>query len=1013
MRAPHRRIRIQGLKARRVRQSCPEGGSIVITRRKRSILEMAVATACFGAAAVAVTMPVTALAAPQSANAQTNAQQKKSKKVASEKLLPIVVVNGFVSSIQNSIAIQRNSSSIVEAISAEDIGKLPGTNIADALGHLPGLAMQMVNGRPQEISIHGLGSDFSTGLLNGGEQATTAEDRGVHFNQYPPGWFKTIKIYVSPQADLIGAGLAGTFDMKTWKPLEERKRVASLNAEYRWVSPGDLMPGPGVGDKGYGVNGLYMNQFDDHRIGVALGFDFDALPTKRLREAPWGYPTISPGNPDAGDLVIGGSKNYNYSSLRKRDAYMASFQYRPSSAYSTTLDLTYEEYHKTTQRKGIEFPLYWSSATLASTGPVNNGFVESGTYTGVYPVIRNDYNHHKDRVYNIGWHNRFRLADHWTAGLTVTDSNAKRTYGKLESYSGFGYDGPASNGAVPSATVNFSYGANGQLILTSPTNLASSSIVLTDPQGWGAGAGLVQQGFLNQSHNEEYIEHLKLTAKHFFETGPVSSVEFGVDGARHHKNFDIFQAFVVLPGASCGNVITSTCTPTQTAAIPSGALFAPTDALGFMGIGPQVVYDPNALLASGADVFFPTTGSNTGPLGPPMWTVKENDTYGFLQFNLQTSLSESVGLRGNFGVQLAHTSQSSQGSRIAPGSTSGGSQAVVLLPMSGGTSYTRVLPSLNLKFMFPHNYDARLAIARTMARPRMSDMSAGTNFGTAPQYLTSTNPNQAYFSGSGGNPALLPTMSTNYNVSLEHYFTGKSGGYECSANQQQSSSLCAGAQTGMVQLSAYYLKLTDYINESAATLYNFAPFASGYLTAAEQQQLGTTYGSFTEPANDGAGHLYGLQLATNIPLGDLTQWLNGFGVEASANMTRSALYYPGNSQPVTIDGLSKWVEHYTLYYAYRGFEAEASLDSRTSFLGRIYGISETRQENVHRGQHWISAQISYSFAQGALKGLTLIASGQNLGNEIQEVYQNSDPRQVIRWEQYGRTFQVGFSYNLF
>ena len=65
---------------------------------------------------------------------------------------------------------------------------------------------------------------------------------------------------------------------------------------------------------------------------------------------------------------------------------------------------------------------------------------------------------------------------------------------------------------------------------------------------------------------------------------------------------------------------------------------------------------------------------------------------------------------------------------------------------------------------------------------------------------------------------------------------------------------------------------------------------------------------------------------------------------------------------------------------------------------------------MQRAQRWISAQVSYSFHKGPLKGLTLIASGWNLGNEVQEEYQNNDPRQVIRWEQYGRTLNVGFSY---
>lgn len=976
----------------------------MITRRKRSILELAVATACFGAAAVAAAIPVTAVAAPQSASAQTNSHTKKKQKVANEVILKQVVVNGFLSSIQNSIAIQKNSNSIVEAISAQDIGRLPATSIASALQQLPGVAVQMVAGEPQSVNFHGLGQDFSTALLDGVEQVTTAENRGVHFNQYPPGFFKTIKVYVSPKADLIGQGMAATFYLQTWRPLEEKHREAVLNADYTWLSPKDQMPGPGSSAQGYDVNGTYINQFDDRRFGVALGIDLNVLPGKRLHEAPWGYATDS-----AGDLVIGGSKNYNYSSLSKRYSYFATLEYRPSSAYATTLDLSYEGYQKTSQRKGIEFPLFWSSATLATVGPVVNGFVENGTYTGVYPVIRNDYNHHKDRVYNIRWGNRFKFTDSWTGSVDASYNNASRTYGKLENYSGFGYDGPANSATVPPTTVNFSYGSGGQLLLTSSQNFASSSIVLTDPQGWGSGAGLVQQGFLNQLHNEEYLANLKAAATHYFETGPISSVEIGADYAHHHKSANIGQDYVVLPG-SC-YIFSSTCTPTETAPIPASAYTGAVDALGFMGIGPQVTYNPNALLASGADLFFPTAGSNTGPMGPPNWSMHEDDTYGFLQFNLQTSLGPDVGLRGNFGVQVAHTSQESSGSRIAPGVTAGGSSQVTLIPMTGGTSFTRYLPSLNLVLTLPHDYQVNLGVARTMARPPMNDMAASLSIGTSPQYISSTNPNQAYFNAGGGNPALLPTMATNVNVSLAKYFTG--GHYQCTAGERaQNSSLCLTGGSGFVQLSGFFLSLSNYINPSAATLYNFAPFVSSYFASNPTglAQLGTTYGTLNIPQNNGSGHIYGAQLATNLPFGDLTPWLNGFGVEASGTLTRSAVYYPGNTQPVTIVGLSKWVENYTLYYAHSGFEADVGLSSKTAALATIFGISETRQEYMQRGQHWINAQVSYRFGRGMVKGLTVIASGQNLGNEVQEEYANNDPRQIIRWEQYGRTFNVGFSY---
>jgi len=974
----------------------------VITRRKRTILELAVATACFGAAAV---MPLTAVAAPQNANAPTAAPSSKSVKtpsaIANEKLLKPVMINGFISSIQNAIAIQKNSNSIVEAISAQDIGRLPATSIASALEQLPGVSVQMVGGEPQAVNFHGLGQDFSTALVDGVEQVTTAENRGVHLNQYPPGWFKAIKLYASPKADLIGQGMAATLDLQTWKPLEEKGPQGGLNVDYTWLSPGDLMPGPGVNDKGYDVNGMYMTQFDHHKLGVMAGVDVSVQPEKRLREAPYGLATDA-----AGDLVPGGVKSYNYSVLRKRESFITTIQYRPNSVYDTDLTLTYERYHKTTQRKGVEIQMADNSVTqLTSVGPVVNGFVESGTYSNVYPVIRNDYNHHHDRVYNIDWQNRLKFADNWIGNFQASYNSAMRIYGKLESYSGFGYDGPANETTVPPTTINFRYAPDGQLLLSSPQNFASPSIVLTDPQGWGAGAGLVQQGFLNQLHNDEYLANFKLSAQHFFSSGPISSMNVGVDYSHHHKNLDLTQDYVVLPG-SC-YIFSSTCTPTETAPIPASASLGSVDAMSFEGLGPQVAYNPNALLASGADLFYPTSNSNTGPLGPPDWTLHEDDTYGFIQFDIHTSLGRDVGLRGNFGVQVAHTVQKSSGSRIAPAVTPGGPS--ILVPMSGGTSYTRVLPSLNLVFSFPHNYDARLGIARTMARPLMTDMADSLSVGTDTSYLTSTNPNQAYFSGGGGNPALLPTMATNFNISLEKYFSGSD--YHCTPGERaENSSLCLTGGEGFVQLSGFYLSLSNYINESAASLYNFAPFESSYLTAAQQQELGTTYGTLTIPNNDGTGHIYGAQLALNLPFGDLTQWLDGFGVEASGTLTHSAVYYAGNTQPVSVLGLAKWVQNYTLYYAYHGFEADVNFNSRTKALAEIYGISETRQEDMQRAQHWISAQVSYGFNRGMFKGLTLIASGQNLGNEVQEEYQGNDPQNVIRWEEYGRTFNVGFSY---
>ncbi|HEV2269552.1 MAG TPA: hypothetical protein VGR92_08845, partial [Steroidobacteraceae bacterium] len=462
-------------------------------------------------------------------------------------------------------------------------------------------------------------------------------------------------------------------------------------------------------------------------------------------------------------------------------------------------------------------------------------------------------------------------------------------------------------------------------------------------------------------------------------------------------------------GAACGLVITSTCTPTQTAPIPASASEGIGDPLAFMGIGPEVLYNAFALIKSGTLVEYPTALSSINV--PPNWEIDEKDTTGYVQLNLHTDLGASVGLSGNVGLQVAHTNQASDGSRVAPGSTIGGSATTVLLPVSAGTSYTRYLPSLNLKFSLPDDNDVLLSVARTMARPRPDYMSASFGINGNITHLTDTNQLTSYFSGSGGNPKLLPTMSTNVNASITHYFSGPTNdSFNCTGSQSKTSALCTSGGEGYVQVSGYYLKLTDFINPSALSIFNFAPYEAGYLTPTQQAQLGTPYGILNIPQNDGAGHIEGEQLSTNLPLGDLTHWLNGLGVTGSVDRTLSTVNYAGQTSPVTVPGLSKWVENFTVYYQRGGFQASVNDDIRSSFLGEVFGISSTRVEQVFKSTATVDAQVSYAITSGMLNGLTLIATGSNLNNHTMQTDQNGDPRQVLTWEQYPRLYTIGFSY---
>lgn len=971
-------------------------------RFERNILAMAVASACFGACSVAAAATAPAAAANgalQSTTDQAQSQAPTDKaangKKKEAKQLQAVQVNGFRSSVENSIATQRNSDEIIEAVTSEQIGKLPGTSIADTLGRLPGLAVQTVSGRPQVLTIHGLGPDFSTALVNGREQVSTSNNRDVQYDQYPASWFNNVEVHLSPTANLIGQGLSGTVDMRTIRPLEQDHPVAAVNAHYVWDSLGQIAPGPGVSDRGYQANGIWVNQFADHTFGVTVGVDMESNPAQIEHQAPWGYP-----NDANGDLVVGGSKNYGISDQLKRNALLTTLQYKPSDFFTSTLDLTYDNFRETEQAKGIEFPLFWGSGVTLVPGNVSNGFVQSGTYDNVKAVVRNDFNRTRAKVYNFGWNNAFHFNEDWSGDIDASYSRANRQDTLLESYSGTGYS--TANGATDS--IGFS--ENGGLLRLSPSlDYGSGQIVLTDPQGWGAGAtpSIVQAGFINAPKTADYLARLRASVERDFASGPIASVQFGIDRATRNKTYNIDQDFLTLPNGS--NTFNTSPIGAQTAPIPGASVGSP---LSWMGIGSQVIYDPIALLNNGTYTVFPTALSSIAV--PPNWKVREIDVTPYIQFNIDTTLGNNVSLRGNFGMQVPHTNQNSQGQRVAASAGGTNGSQAALVPVAGGTKYTRYLPSLNLVFGFGDNDDLRFGAARVLARARMDQMSASLGVTGNITHLGETDPNLSYFSASGGNAKLLPTMADNYNVSYEHYFSGGNG-YQCTSADSAQSDLCrGGANSGYVSLSGYFLKLSDYINPNAAYLYDFAPFVSAYLTPAQQAQLGTTEGIVSGPTNDGRGYVKGAQVVLNTPLSMMTSALDGFGVILSGNYTKSSITYAGNANPITVPGLSERVANGTLYYERSGFEARVSDNYRSDFLGEVSGISATRIEQTIKGGSTYDAQVSYTFGNGRFSGLTLLLQGSNLSNKTFITYQNNDPRQVLTWEAYGRRYELGVSY---
>jgi iron complex outermembrane receptor protein len=277
------------------------------------------------AAALALPAQAETAAATAPATAPAVATQDQTTTTTTPATTPapdtVVVVHGFRYSLQSAQNLKRKNDDVVDAIAAEDIGKLPDASIADAIVRLPGLAAQRNNsGRTQDISIDGLPSAMNMTLLNGFMQATTDNNRVTQFDQYPAEIMNSVVVYKIGDAALTG-GAIGTVDMQTIRPLDYGKTALFVTAQGEYDTQGKLQPD--AKDTGYRGSLTYITKLDDGKLGVVFGYSHITTPNQIISEHPYGYYA-------ADDELEGGIQDEIRSDLLTRDSGVLTLQYRPT-----------------------------------------------------------------------------------------------------------------------------------------------------------------------------------------------------------------------------------------------------------------------------------------------------------------------------------------------------------------------------------------------------------------------------------------------------------------------------------------------------------------------------------------------------------------------------------------------------------------------------------------------------------------------------------------------------------
>lgn len=285
---------------------------------------------------------------------------------AQENLVEEVVVTGVYASQQNAVNTKRNAPSVVDAISAEDIGKLPDVTIADSLQRIPGIQVERTAGEGGPVQIRGL-SNVATSL-NGETflSATTIDTAGADFGDLPSQLFSGADVYKSPIATLTTLGISGTVDLKTRRPFDlDEGWTFSGSAEGDYGSISEELDPTISGLIGWNNDRLgFLISAVTTEKNLATDFNgyFDTSENGGIgatnHNHTWGTPPI---NADVYHVVPQGFAAFHKEEERQRDGLNASFQMQLTDGIELVSDYFYSKQDRWNRRAGFSHNNRWQT----------------------------------------------------------------------------------------------------------------------------------------------------------------------------------------------------------------------------------------------------------------------------------------------------------------------------------------------------------------------------------------------------------------------------------------------------------------------------------------------------------------------------------------------------------------------------------------------------------------------------------------------------------------------------
>ncbi|MHB8816817.1 MAG: TonB-dependent receptor, partial [Steroidobacteraceae bacterium] len=711
-----------------------------------------------GAAATADTQ---ATAAPGTADAGTSASQ-----------LQEIVVTGYRSSLEQALKIKEDMASEADTILAEDIGKFPDQNLAESLQRIPGVAITREEGEGREITVRGLGPQFTRVRVNGMETLTTTggpdNENGVNrtrafdFNVFSSDLFNSLTVRKTSEADVDEGSLGATVDLTTAHPLDYHHFVFITQAKGNY---NDLS-----GTVGPQASGLISNVFDDGKFGALASVSWskrdyidDGASTVRWDEAqvlktgtspfgasPYGFASVL-GTPCTGTAsTLPAACQQADSALHPRfpryDFFQdgenrlgltGSLQWKPNGANLFSLDLLHSYYAETRQEQYLEEPGLSGQgkcpnpAATVSIGCISvlaetidpAGVMTAGAFSGVDTRVEDRFDSMHTNFTQVTLNGTHDLSDKWSIDELVGYSESRFNNPQQTT---LGWD-------QYNQTVSYNFDSRIPYLNFGSENVgAAGPWVLTEVRER-------PQSTTNDFRDVELNVHFT----------PNDTVNFAGGVQFKQYNFDTTSLRLVN-----GETVTSKNAYSGLLAVPLGSYAQTLDFGSVSGIsvppGSTASWaTPNVFLAENALGIYSNSSlyalSTAGDLGDNV-AVRERDYGTYLQMNWDSRLLGRE-LRGNLGVRVVRTNQWSRGYSSS------------LLPITANRDYNDVLPELNLVWSLRSDLLLRFAASRDMSRPNLTDVAAST----------AVTVSGTQFNVKSGNPSIDPFLAHAYDLSLEWY----------------------------------------------------------------------------------------------------------------------------------------------------------------------------------------------------------------------------------------------------